>query len=340
MTQTISFAIPVYQNSGSLPGVVQEIREFARSWAPAWRYQIVFVDDGSSDGSFEVAQSLAQEDPGILVVRLSRNFGQLYAMVAAFDHADGDVVVSVSADQQDPIAVCHDMLARYEEGYEVIVAHRAGRDDAWTSRLTSKLAYGFLRLSTPSLPQGGFDYFMLSRRAMDVIRAQSSRNRFFPTDVLSLGFRQTFVPYRRQARKHGRSQHSFLKRLHALSCAVVDSSYLPIRFASSAGMLIVALGFLYALVVVVGRMLDMVPYDGWAVIVILNLIIGGTIIFTLGVIGEYIWRIYDEVRGKPLYIVDRIVTAQEDSSTTKPARPSGQPGGAPNPPKARPVSEL
>lgn len=320
----ICFAVAVYQNAGSLKGLLDEIDAFAKNIGPAWDYRIVFIDDGSTDTSFTIASELARENSRITVVRLSRNFGQLYAMIAAFDHAVGDVIVSVSADQQDPISVCKDMITKFEEGCDVIIAHRMGRDDRLSTRITSALAYGFLRLSTPNLPQGGFDYFMLSKRAMDVIRAQSSRNRFFPTDVLSLGFKQGFVSYHRQARKHGKSQYNFFKRLHSLTCAVVDSSYLPIRLASAMGMVIVFLGMVYGLIVVIGWMFGLVPFEGWAVLVILNLVLGGMTIFTLGIIGEYVWRIYDEVRGKPLYIVDRIVSGNEVIEVDQTARQSGK----------------
>lgn len=324
MPSTICFAVAVYQNSDSLPELVGEIEELIDVLGDAWDYRIVFVDDGSTDGSFDVARKLARQNPAIKVVRLSRNFGQLYAMLASFDHAEGDVIVSVSADLQDPISVCADMLVKYEQGHEVIAAHRAKREDPASTRWTSKLAYKFLRLSSPDLPDGGFDYFMLSKRALGIIRAQSSRNRFFPTDVLALGLNPTFVPYNRRRRKYGKSQYNFMKRLHSMSCAVVDTSYLPIRLASMLGMSITFLGAVYAIIIVAGWVLNRTPYEGWAVIVMLLLIIGGATLFTLGIIGEYIWRIYDEVRGKPLYIIDRIVTGDQIVRPSEPMRLSGQ----------------
>ncbi len=324
MTPTICFAIAVYQNRESLPELIDEIEAFVASLSGRWAYKVVFVDDGSTDGSFATACELASKNSAISVVRLSRNFGQLYAMIAAFDHAEGDVIVSVSADLQDPISVCSEMIAKYEEGSEVIIAHRHSRDDPRLTRWTSKLSYALLRLSSPALPNGGFDYFMLSRRALEVIRAQSSRNRFFPTDVLAVGLKQAFIKYHRRARKYGKSQYSFLGRVHSLSSAAVDTSYLPIRSASVLGMIITLLGALYAFVVIFGWFYGKVPYDGWAVLVILLLIIGGAILFTLGIIGEYIWRIYDEVRGKPLYIVDRIITGETEKQPEPPMRLTGE----------------
>jgi glycosyltransferase involved in cell wall biosynthesis len=309
----ISIGIAVYQNAGSLPGLVDEIFEAFGTGLPGMRFEIVFVNDGSTDGSDKVLAELAAKHPGVIsVVHFTRNFGQLFAMIAAVDHARGDAVISVSADQQDPIAVAVDMVRLWQAGSEIVIAHRANREDGIAARAFSSLAYGFLRLSTPSLPPGGFDYFLLDRRAADNIRAQRNRNRFFQTDVLGLGYRTAFIPYTRRARSHGRSQYSYWSRIRSLVNATVDSSYLPIRMMSSIGMVFVAMGMLYAASVAVARIMGQVPGGGYAVIVILLLTIGGLIILMLGILGEYVWRIYDELRAKPLYIVDKVIERAVD----------------------------
>jgi dolichol-phosphate mannosyltransferase len=304
----ISVAVAVYQNAGSLPGLVDEIFEEFGKGLPDCRFEIVFVNDGSTDGSREVLSQLAEKHPNqISVVHFTRNFGQLFAMIAAVDHACGDAVISVSADQQDPISVAVEMVRQWKAGNEVVVAYREKREDGLSARIFSALAYGFLRLSTPNLPPGGFDYFLLDRRAADQIRAQRNRNRFFQTDVLGLGYRMAFIPYTRRARVHGRSQYNYWSRIRSLVNATVDSSYLPIRLMSSVGFVFVVIGMLYAVSVAVSRLMGNVPGGGYAVIVILLLTIGGLIILMLGILGEYVWRIYDELRGKPLYVVDKIV---------------------------------
>jgi polyisoprenyl-phosphate glycosyltransferase len=304
----ISIGVAVYQNAGSLPGLVNEIFEAFGIGLPGLKFEIVFVNDGSTDGSDKVLSELAAKHPGVIsVVHFTRNFGQLFAMIAAIDHTHGDAVISVSADQQDPISVAVEMVRLWRAGSEIVIAHRANREDGIAARTFSSLAYGFLRLSTPSLPPGGFDYFLLDRRAADNIRAQRNRNRFFQTDVLGLGYRTAFIPYTRRARLHGRSQYSFWSRLRSMVNAIVDSSYLPIRMMSSIGMVFVVIGMLYAASVAVARIMGQVPGGGYAVIVILLLTIGGLIILMLGILGEYVWRIYDELRAKPLYIVDKVI---------------------------------
>jgi glycosyltransferase involved in cell wall biosynthesis len=313
----ISIGVAVYQNAGSLPGLVDEIFEAFGTGLPGTRFEIVFVNDGSTDGSGRVLDELAAKHPGVIsVIHFTRNFGQLFAMIAAVDHARGDAVISVSADQQDPISVAVEMVRLWKGGSEIVIAHRANREDGIAARTFSSLAYGFLRLSTPTLPPGGFDYFLLDRRAADNIRAQRNRNRFFQTDVLGLGYRTAFIPYTRRARSHGRSQYSYWSRIRSMVNATVDSSYLPIRMMSSIGLVFVAIGMLYAVSVAVARIMGQVPGGGYAVIVILLLTIGGLIILMLGILGEYVWRIYDELRAKPLYIVDKVIERTGDESQT------------------------
>ena len=312
-TTLISIGVAVFQNVGSLRGLVDEIFEAFGTSLPDVKFEIVFVNDGSTDGSDEVLSELAAKHPDVIsVVHFTRNFGQLFAMIAAVDHARGAAVISVSADQQDPISVAVDMVRLWKAGSEIVIAHRANREDGIVAKAFSSLAYGFLRLSTPSLPPGGFDYFLLDRRAADNIRAQRNRNRFFQTDVLSLGYRTAFIPYTRRARSHGRSQYSYWGRVRSLVNATVDSSYLPIRLMSSIGLASVAIGLLYAMSVAVASIMGQVPGGGYAVIVILILTMGGLNILMLGILGEYVWRIYDELRGKPLYIVDKVIKPVTD----------------------------
>jgi len=312
-TTLISIGVAVFQNVGSLRGLVDEIFEAFGTSLPDVKFEIVFVNDGSTDGSDKVLSELAGKHPDVIsVVHFTRNFGQLFAMIAAVDHARGDAVISVSADQQDPISVAVDMVRFWKAGSEIVIAHRANREDGIVAKAFSSLAYGFLRLSTPSLPPGGFDYFLLDRRAADNIRAQRNRNRFFQTDVLSLGYRTAFIPYTRRARSHGRSQYSYWGRVRSLVNATVDSSYLPIRLMSSIGLVSVAIGLLYAMSVAVASIMGQVPGGGYAVIVILILTMGGLNILMLGILGEYVWRIYDELRGKPLYIVDKVIKPVTD----------------------------
>jgi dolichol-phosphate mannosyltransferase len=246
---------------------------------------------------------IRDRDPNVRVVSFTRNFGQMAAILAGLKQATGDVVVQLSADLQDPISLVPQMIAAYEKGSEVVACHREHREDGLSSRLTSRLLYAILRLSFPQIPAGGFDYLLLDRKVVDAFNAVDVRNRFFQGDILWFGYTTTFIPYTREKRPIGRSQYTFAKRLKNSIDAILDSSYLPIRFISLVGVITALAGFLYAVDIVYARLRHNVPTTGWAPIMILILVIGGVLMLMLGIIGEYVWRIYDEIRGKPNYVV-------------------------------------
>jgi len=303
---TIAFVIPVYRNARAVTLTYEKLARLMDEELAGWRYTMVFVDDGSDDGSLEELRAIRARDERVTVISLTRNFGQMAAMLAGFKHASGDIVVHLSADLQDPVEIVPKMVAAWKDGGEVVIAYRAGREDGWSARLFSSVFYRIVRVSYPQMPRGGFDCILLDRVVMDAFNRIYVRNRFFQGDVLWFGYRTTFIPYTRQRRTIGRSQYTFFKRLKNALDAILDSSYLPIRFISAAGVVFALCGFLYAADIAYARLMHQIPVTGWAPIMILLLIIGGLIMLMLGIIGEYIWRIYDEVRGKPNYVIRQI----------------------------------
>jgi dolichol-phosphate mannosyltransferase len=306
VTRTISFVVPVYRNERAVTLTYEKVKALFAAAMSGWDYEFVFVDDGSDDGSLQELQAIRARDAKVKVISFTRNFGQMAAMLAGLKHATGDAILNISADLQDPVELIPNMVEEWMKGGEVVIAYRANREDTWTSRLASRLFYGIVRLSYPQIPPGGFDYILLDRKVLDAFNAIDVRNRFFQGDILWFGYRTTFLPYTRQRRTIGRSQYTLSKKLKNSIDAILDSSYLPIRFISAAGVVTALVGFLYALDIAYARLMHDVPFTGFAPIMILILIIGGLIMLMLGVIGEYIWRIYDEVRGKPNYVIRRI----------------------------------
>jgi glycosyltransferase involved in cell wall biosynthesis len=304
--RTISFVIPVYRNERAVTLTYQKLATLFIGVLSSWQYEMVFVDDGSDDGSLREIQALRAADARVKVISFTRNFGQMAALLAGFTHAKGDIVLTLSADLQDPVEMIPQMIGEWAKGGEVVIAYRADREDRWTARLASRLFYGVVRLSYPQIPSGGFDYILLDRKVVDAFNAIDVRNRFFQGDILWFGYRTTFIPYTRQRRTIGRSQYTFSKKLKNSIDAILDSSYLPIRFISAAGVVTALIGFLYALDIAYARLMHDVPFTGFAPIMILLLIIGGLTMLMLGVIGEYVWRIYDEVRRKPNYVIRQI----------------------------------
>jgi glycosyltransferase involved in cell wall biosynthesis len=302
----ISFVIPVYRNERAVTLTYQQIRQVLASDLSHYGYELVFVDDGSDDGSLAELLKIRDADENVRVVSFTRNFGQMPAILAGFKHATGDLVIQLSADLQDPISLVPQMVAEYERGSEVVACHREHREDGVSRRLTSRVLYGILRLTFPQIPSGGFDYILLDRKVVDAFNGVEVRNRFFQGDILWFGYKTTFIPYTRMKRAIGRSQYTFAKRLKNSLDAILDSSYLPIRFISLVGVLTAFAGFLYAVDIVYGRLRHDIPFTGWAPIMILILVIGGVLMLMLGIIGEYVWRIYDEVRGKPNYVVRKV----------------------------------
>lgn len=302
----VSFVLPVYRNERAVTLTYQQIRQVMTSDLQRYAYEIVFVDDGSDDGSAAELAAIRAADAHVRVVTFTRNFGQMAAILAGLKQASGEVIIQLSADLQDPIALVPQMLAEYERGSEVVACHREHREDPWSRRVTSRLLYAILRLSLPQIPAGGFDYILLDRKVVDAFNAVDVRNRFFQGDILWFGYKTTFIPYTRPKRPIGRSQYTFSKKLKNSIDAILDSSYLPIRFMSLLGVMTALLGFLYAVDIVYGRLRHNIPFTGWAPIMILVLVIGGVLMLMLGIIGEYVWRIYDEVKGKPNYVVRQI----------------------------------
>lgn len=299
----ISFVIAVYHNEGSIGKTYERIQLVFASYLPQYEYEIVFVDDGSKDGSLKEILNLREQDPRVKVITFTRNFGQMAAMLAGFKEATGDAVINISADLQDPVELVPQMVEKWQEGAETVICYRTDRNDSLMTKLFSNLAYGILRMSLPQIPQGGFDFVMMDRRVMDEFNAIDVRHRFFQGDLLWTGYRTSFIPYVRLQRVTGKSQYNFGKKLKNFLDAILDASYLPIRFISLAGVATSLIGVLYSISIAFSWLRGEAPFAGWAPIMITILLIGGLIMVMLGVIGEYVWRINEEVRKRPNYVV-------------------------------------
>lgn len=304
----VSAVVPVFGNGETVAETCRRLRAIHSERFSHLELEIVFVDDGSPDASWQHLLELQKEYPGVVrLVKLSRNFGQVNAILAGYGAARGEAIVTISADLQDPVLVAAQMIEAWEQGNEVVIAHRASREDDLSSTFFSRLAYGFARKANPRIPPGGFDYVLLSRRAAQLFCSFRGGHRFFQGDVLWLGLPTVFIPYARTRRREGKSGWTFSKKFKYFTDLILDSSYLPIRLMSGLGIAFASAGLLYALVIVVAWFRHSTPFVGWAPLMITLLTVGGLIMFMLGVIGEYIWRIYDDVKQRPQYIVEKVV---------------------------------
>ena len=299
----ISFVIAVYHNQGALCKTHEKIQSVFLNALAAHEYEVVFVDDGSKDESLRELLSLRDQDSRVKVITFTRNFGQMAAMLAGFKQATGDAVINISADLQDPIELIPQVVEKWIGGAEIVICHRTDRSDTFLAKLFSRLAYGVLRISLPDIPPGGFDFVLMDRKVMDAFNAIDVRHRFFQGDLLWTGYRTSFIPYVRLKRTIGKSQYNLGKKLKNFLDAILDASYLPIRFISLVGAITSALGVLYSVSIVIAWLRGETPFSGWAPLMIVILLVGGLIMVMLGVIGEYVWRINEEVRKKPNYVI-------------------------------------
>jgi glycosyltransferase involved in cell wall biosynthesis len=299
----IAIVIAVYQNEGAISKTYNKLKTLFLERLIEHEFEIVFVDDGSKDGSLKEILSLKELDSRIKVISFTRNFGQMAAMLAGFKEATGDAVINISADLQDPVKLIPQMLEKWQDGAETVICYRTDRSDSILSKLFSRLAYGILRISLPQIPPGGFDFVLMDRKVMDAFNSFDVRHRFFQGDLLWTGYRTSFIPYVRLKRTIGKSQYNFGKKMKNFLDAVLDVSYLPIRFISLMGLITSSLGLVYSITILFSWLNGKTPFAGWAPIMITILLVGGLIMLMLGVIGEYVWRINEEVRKRPNYVI-------------------------------------
>ncbi|MCS6850250.1 MAG: glycosyltransferase family 2 protein [Gemmataceae bacterium] len=304
----ISVVVPVYHNEASLPELLDRLQRVAEQ-CPDDRFEFIFVDDGSTDGSWATLQRLACREPRMVLIRLVRNFGSNAALGAGLEQARGDAVVAVAADLQDPPELVPHLLAHWRRGSRVVLAARQGRDDPWLPRLAARLFYALFRhCALPTMPPQGFDFFLIDRCVVDLVVAIQEKNAYLMGLILWLGFRPEIVPYRRQARRpeHGRSMWTLARKIkYAIDCFVAFS-YFPIRCVSGLGLVLSVLGGLYATWIVIARLTRGIGVEGWSSLMVVLLVTSGLQMLMTGLLGEYLWRSLDETRPRPRFVIDTI----------------------------------
>jgi glycosyltransferase involved in cell wall biosynthesis len=300
----VSVVIPVFRNSGTLVKLHSEITSTALHNFPQLTLEIIFIDDGSDDNSWDIIIELVNKDPQhVSAHKLSRNFGQLSAMLAGYQRANGNCLISISADLQDPPNLIGEMVNRWLQGDDIVIANRKSRDDGFLAKITSWIAYSIARRFTPGLPKGGFDYFLMSRTAIDLLLKFKGRFRFIQGDLLWLGLPTSFIPYDREKRLLGVSGYSMSKRFSNFLNLVLDGSQSLIKVMTKFGLLVIFFGFLYLISIVYTWWTGGTPFEGWAPIMVAILVLNGILLIMLGILGSYLWRIYDLIRERPMNVI-------------------------------------
>jgi glycosyltransferase involved in cell wall biosynthesis len=326
----LSVVIPVYNEEQTLPELHKRlVAFFGGMTAIGSNYEVVFVEDGSRDRSREFLLELAEKDLRYRVVLFSRNFGHQMAITAGMDHAEGDAVVIMDADLQDPPEVVAEMYAKHRDGWDVVYGVRRRRlGETWFKRATASLFYRLMRVTTGvDIPADAGDFRLIGRPVVLTMRALRERHRFVRGLVAWVGFRQTAVLYDRDARFAGTTKYPFTKMLRFAIDGITSFSTFPLRLATWLGVLagLVAVGTGIWAFVVTFFAKGIVP--GWTTIMILVAFGASAQLLMMGVLGEYIGRIYEEIKRRPLYVVDRIVNGAPGPQPT-PADVESRPGTA------------
>lgn len=304
----ISIVAPVYNEEQVLPELRRRVAGVMDALGEPW--ELVLVNDGSRDRSAAVIAELHQQDPRVKGISFSRNFGFQIAVTAGLDFASGDAVILTDADLQDPPELYPDMIARWREGFDVVYGVRVSRVGETRFKLwTAKLFYRLIRRITKiDIPLDTGDFRLMDRRVVKAIRSMPERNRFLRGMVPWVGFRQTGVPYERASRYAGESKFSSVKQMLPFALdAITSFSYLPLQLATYLGFFMAGLAALAIVAVVLVRLLGpSAPLLGQATTLVAVLFLGGVQLICLGIIGEYLGRIYDEVKGRPLYLIDQL----------------------------------
>jgi glycosyltransferase involved in cell wall biosynthesis len=281
------------------------MREITDKIAKTYDYEFIFINDGRKDDSLEVLKSLAVKDKKARVLGLSRNFGHQAAVSAGLDQAMGDAAIIMDADLQDPPALCIELIKKWEEGYGVVYAQRRTRQDSFTKKLTANIFYRLLTsLSTVKIPRDTGDFRLVDRKAIDVVTSMGERHRFLRGMFSFAGFKQAAVPFDRHARHSGKSEYTIKKLLSLAMDGIFGFSDVPLKLASRLGFIVSGLSVLGILYALGAKLFFTVNVPGWTMITVSIFFMGGVQLVMLGIIGEYISRIHDEVRQRPIYIID------------------------------------
>lgn len=302
---SVSLAIPVYNEEAIVPELLRRLGAVLDQ-IPGGPHQIVLVDDGSSDRTFELLEQAAEQDPRLVVVALSRNFGHQTALAAALDHVSGDVTVMLDGDLQDPPEAIPTLLDYYRQGYDVVYVQRVNRKEAWWLRSCYYLFYRLIAiLSSLQLPLDSGDFGLVSSRVVREIRGMREHHRYVRGLRTWVGFRQIGIPIERSERQAGVTKYSPLKLLKLASDGILAFSIVPLRVAALLGAAATALSVLYSVYALYAKFWLHSP-QGFTALILVITFLSGVNLFFLGIMGEYIGRIYEESKGRPHYVIREI----------------------------------
>ena len=300
----VSIIIPVYYNEANLIPLYEDLKEKFIDVID-YDYEIVMVNDGSKDKSYDVMKTIALQDNNVKIYSLSRNFGSHAACLCGMANSTGDCVIIKAADLQEPTELLHDMVNSWKSGNNVVLACREGREEGKAQVGFANLYYWLVRKTALStMPKNGFDIYLLDRKVVKVIESLDEKNSAITGQILWSGFRTGIVYYTRKAREIGESKWTLKKKIRLVSDTLFSFSTVPVRFLEIMGVISVIVGLIWAVVVLVAKIAGNIAVGGFTTLFIFNLLSFGVLMISMGILGEYIWRTFDASRNRPPYIVE------------------------------------
>lgn len=298
-----SIVIPVFNEDPIINETYKRLKETMDKTKED--YELIFVNDGSKDSTHDLIYIMCKKDSHVKLLEFSRNFGHQIAISAGLDHAEGDAVVVIDADLQDPPETILEMIKKWKEGYEVVHGKRIKREgEPIFRKLAIKIYYRLLKnMTNHDIPVDVGDFRLIDKKICTIIRNLPEKNRYLRGLVSWTGFKQTNIEYIRHVRAGGESKYPLSKLISLALSGITSFTYKPLRFASYIGFILSLLSFMYLVYAVYSKFVDNVPIIGWTSIIVTNAFFYGIVLIMLGIIGEYIGRIYEETKGRPLYIL-------------------------------------
>lgn len=314
----ISIIAPIFNERENLPELYLRVKEVMEKNGEEW--ELLLIDDGCTDGSTQIIHDLGAQDERVRPIIFARNFGHQIAVSAGLDYSRGQAVVIIDSDLQDPPEVILDLIAKWREGFEVVYAVRAEREgESWFKLFTASLFYRLIfRITDIEIPLDTGDFRLIDRQVVNVLKQMRERHRFLRGMSSWVGFKQVGVPYRRAARHAGETKYPFRKMLRLAINAVTSFSYFPLQLATYMGFISAGISTLAIPVVIITRLTGSQAFFGQATTLIAVLFLGGVQLISLGILGEYIGRLYDEAKGRPLYIVRQEKSSPAQNQPTSP----------------------
>ncbi|HMT02229.1 MAG TPA: glycosyltransferase family 2 protein [Burkholderiales bacterium] len=303
--KNLSIIIPIYHNEKNLPITFQVLKD--KVLKNLSEYEIIFVDDGSKDASYEVMQKLKKQNNNIKLIKLSRNFGSHAAIFAGLEHATGNCAAVISADLQDDPNIILQMYKKWVEGNQVVLAVRKNREGSWFQKFLSNTYYKiFQKIAISHMPKNGFDCFLIDQKVISVLSQIEEKNSTIMGQILWCGFKRDIIYYVRKAREVGKSRWTTSKKIKLFIDSILSFSYFPIRAVSVFGLIVFMLSFSYSIFLIIRKFIGGTSIQGWTTLVVLQLLVFGVQMLVLGLIGEYLWRTLDASRKRPVYVIEII----------------------------------